>query len=93
MYINTDTNITCINRLQALGKENNIGFLTNNRDIYVTGWNSTSPCSETYGGASAESELETKALIGAITAKSGNWDAYITVHSYGQLWYKNKIPL
>ncbi len=37
-------------------------------------------------GPSANSELETQALIKAINAKPGFWDAYLTVHTYGNYW-------
>jgi hypothetical protein len=31
--------------------------------------------------------LETKAVVNAINAKSGKWDAFLSVHSYGCWWY------
>jgi hypothetical protein len=51
-----------------------------------TGGSSTNPCSDTYAGPSADSELETLALEKAILVKKGNWDAYLTIHTYGQYW-------
>jgi len=45
---------------------------------------SSNACSDTYAGPSPDSEPETKAVQAAINAKLGNWDAFITVHSYGQ---------
>lgn len=40
-----------------------------------------------YGGSGAESELEVKAVISSINKKINEWDAFLTIHSYGQLWY------
>lgn len=51
-----------------------------------TGGSSTDPCSDTHAGKTAGSELETQALISAITAKKGSWAAYISIHSYGNWW-------
>lgn len=53
---------------------------------WLTGGSSTNPCSDTYAGPSADSELETKAVEQAILAKAGQWDAYLTIHTYGQYW-------
>jgi hypothetical protein len=30
--------------------------------------------------------LETKAIQAAINAKSGQWDAFLNIHSYGNWW-------
>ena len=51
----------------------------------MTGGSSTSPCSDTYAGPSADSELETKAVENAINAYNGDWDAFLTIHSYGNI--------
>ncbi|CAF1085489.1 unnamed protein product, partial [Brachionus calyciflorus] len=53
---------------------------------WLTGGSSTNPCSDTYAGPSADSELETKAIEKAILNKNGYWDAYLTIHTYGQYW-------
>lgn len=45
---------------------------------------SNNPCSDTFAGIKADSELETKAVEAAINAKLGKWDAFITIHTYGQ---------
>ncbi|CAF0850217.1 unnamed protein product [Brachionus calyciflorus] len=47
---------------------------------------SNNPCSDTFAGPSADSEVETKAVEKAINDKLGNWDAFITIHSYGNFW-------
>lgn len=51
-----------------------------------TGGSSTDPCSDTYSGPTAGSELETKAVMGAINAKAGSWVAFFNVHSFGNWW-------
>ncbi|CAF1015019.1 unnamed protein product [Brachionus calyciflorus] len=53
---------------------------------WLTGGSSTNPCSDTYAGKSAGSELETQAVINTIKQKNGQWDAFISVHSYGNWW-------
>ena len=53
---------------------------------WLTGGSSTNPCSDTFAGAKADSELETQAVIKVINAKSGEWDAFISLHSYGGWW-------
>lgn len=50
---------------------------------------SKDPCSETYGGVSAGSELETKAVQKAINANLGKWESFISLHSYGKFIKKN----
>ncbi|XP_013105806.2 carboxypeptidase B isoform X1 [Stomoxys calcitrans] len=68
-------------RSQCLGVDLNRNF-----DI---GWNgygsSTNPCSDTYRGESAGSELETDAVVKFLTKRKYNLDAYLTFHSYGQM--------
>ncbi|CAI5437897.1 unnamed protein product [Caenorhabditis angaria] len=44
------------------------------------------PCSEIYHGSSAFSEPETKAYSQFLTSLKGRLEAYITLHSYSQLW-------
>lgn len=45
---------------------------------------STNPCSDTFAGSAANSEPETQAVINAINAQKDKWDAFLTIHSYGQ---------
>ena len=51
---------------------------------WMTGGSSSSPCSDVFAGPAANSELEIKAVQNALNAKLGNWDAYLTLHTYGQ---------
>jgi hypothetical protein len=51
---------------------------------WMTGGSSSSPCSDIYAGPSANSELEIKGVQNALKKKLGNWDAYLTLHTYGQ---------
>ncbi|CCD72562.2 Zinc carboxypeptidase A 1 [Caenorhabditis elegans] len=44
------------------------------------------PCSEIYHGPSAFSEPESKAYSQFLTSLKGRLEAYITLHSYSQLW-------
>jgi hypothetical protein len=53
---------------------------------WLVAGSSTDPCSEVYGGPSQDSEVETLAVERALMNKSGNWDAYISMHAYGQYW-------
>jgi len=54
---------------------------------WLTGGSSTDPCSDTYAGPSADSELETKSIENYINKYRGQWDSYLTVHSYGKWWF------
>lgn len=47
---------------------------------------SLNPCSDTHAGPTADSEIETKSVEKAINDKLGQWDAFITIHSYGNFW-------
>ncbi|RNA01997.1 carboxypeptidase B-like, partial [Brachionus plicatilis] len=47
---------------------------------------SSNPCSETFAGPFADSEIETKSIQKAINDKLGNWDIFVTIHSYGNFW-------
>jgi len=49
---------------------------------------SPNPCTETHRGPSAYSEPEARAVMDYIMsrANSTNWTAFITMHSYSQLW-------
>jgi len=55
--------------------------------MWMTGGSSPNPCADTYAGRSAGSELEVQAVQRAINASMGQWDAYFTIHSYGQWWF------
>jgi len=50
-------------------------------------WNvagaSSDPCSDVFAGYSGDDQLETKAVQQVINSKLGNWDAFITLHAYG----------
>ena len=48
---------------------------------------SNNPCSDTYAGPTPDSEQEAKAVEGVINSKLGTWDAFFTIHTYGQFWF------
>jgi len=54
---------------------------------WLTGGSSTDPCSDTYAGPTADSELETKALESYISKYPGQWASFLTIHSYGKWWF------
>jgi len=56
---------------------------------WMTGGSSTNACSDIYAGPSANSELEIQAIQRSLNAKLGNWDAYLTLHTFGQYWFTN----
>lgn len=68
-------------RSQCLGVDLNRNF-----DI---GWNgygsSNNPCSDTYRGTKAASELETQAVVEFLSKRKHNLESYLTFHSYGQM--------
>ncbi len=41
------------------------------------------PCADTFAGGSPASEIETQAVQNAVANKSGQWDQFYTLHSYG----------
>lgn len=57
---------------------------------YDNQWDSASaskdPCSEVFGGPSAASEPETRAIVDGLSRNQGKWKAFFTLHSYGQWW-------
>jgi murein tripeptide amidase MpaA len=53
---------------------------------WLQGGSSSVTCVDTYAGPSAGSEPETKAVTAALQAKIGLWDAYYSIHSYGNWW-------
>ncbi|XP_076758952.1 zinc carboxypeptidase-like [Xylocopa sonorina] len=52
---------------------------------WMSGGASNSPCSETYAGSSAFSDVETKSMSEYISSISSKFHAYIAFHSYSQL--------
>jgi len=54
---------------------------------WMTGGASSSPCSETYAGRAAGSEIETVGMVNFLQSKIGTWDMYMSFHSYGQWWF------
>jgi hypothetical protein len=61
--------------------------LNRNYDFkWLQGGSSINPCSDTYAGQQANSELETQAIINVINGKLGQWDAFLSLHSYGNWW-------
>lgn len=54
--------------------------------IKVVG-SSSLPCSDVFAGPSALSEPESIAVLSSINIRQGDWDAYFTVHAYGNFWY------
>jgi hypothetical protein len=54
---------------------------------WMTGGASNNPCSETYGGRSAGSEIETVNVVNFLQSKIGTWDMYMSFHAYGQWWF------
>ena len=58
---------------------------------------SDQPCSETYAGSEAFSEPETAAVADFLLTHQGEFDAFVTIHSYGQYWltpwgYTSQLP-
>lgn len=45
---------------------------------------SSNPCSETYRGKSANSEVEVKSIVDFVK-DHGNFKAFLSIHSYSQL--------
>jgi len=55
-------------------------------NAWLTGGSSTDPCSDTHAGPSAGSEPETQAVVNAVKNSNLKWDAFLTLHSYGN-WF------
>lgn len=53
--------------------------------IFSAGGSSNNPCSETYAGNAAFSEIETKSLSQYFDSVSNKVYAYVAFHSYSQL--------
>lgn len=54
---------------------------------WFTGGSSDLPCSDIYAGPAADSESETQAVENYINKYKGNWDTFLTIHTYGQWWF------
>jgi len=54
--------------------------------MWMTTGASNNPCSETFAGPAPWSEPEAKAVADFLMSHQGEWDLFITLHSYGQLW-------
>jgi len=54
---------------------------------WMTGGASNNPCSDTFAGRSAGSEIETVGVVNFLLSKVGTWDMYMSFHSYGQWWF------
>ena len=65
-----------VGRCYGVDLNRNFGYQWN------TGGSSSDPCSDTYHGGSAMSEVEAKAMESYATNKP--WTTYLTFHSYGQ---------
>lgn len=52
--------------------------------MWMTSGSSRAPCSDIYAGKFAASELEIQAIQRTLAAKQQQWDAFLTLHSYGQ---------
>jgi hypothetical protein len=71
-----------------------VNTLTNNLSA-IGG--STNVCSDVYSGREAFSELESKAVENFILNNNQNMAAYLTYHSYGNMWlypwgYTSALP-
>ena len=47
---------------------------------------SDEPCSNTYCGPNAYSEIEAGNVAAYVEGASHSWKVFYTIHSYGQLW-------
>lgn len=54
-------------------------------DHWGGGGSSGNPCSDTYRGATAASEPETRAIVNTVTSMANEWIGGIDFHAYGQL--------
>lgn len=53
---------------------------------WMVAGSSQDPCADTYAGPSGSSELENQQVQKVIMDHKGEWDSFITLHSYGQFW-------
>lgn len=69
---------------------------TSNSAIVAVG-GSNNPCSDIYSGTGGASEPETQAIVNFLQKEKNSIDAYLTIHSYGQMWlypwgYTSALP-
>lgn len=84
-YTHTDFRLWRKNRAPNANSQCVGTDLNRNFDFkWLMGGSSSNPCSDVYAGSSGSSEIETKNVIKALAAKSGDWVAYFSFHSYGQ---------
>jgi len=65
--------------------------------MWMTIGASNNPCSDTFAGTAPNSEPEAKALSDFVMTMNGEWDLFITLHTYGQLFmsawgYTKTVP-
>jgi len=61
--------------------------LNRNFDIqWMVAGSSQDPCTEIYAGPAPDSEIENINLQQGLLNKKGQWDSYITLHSYSAYW-------
>jgi len=53
---------------------------------WMVAGSSSNPCADTYAGSKGDSEVENQYVEKTLLASKGQWDAYITLHSYSALW-------
>lgn len=58
----------------------------NNHHGWMHSGASLNPCSDTHAGPTPDSEPETRAVQNVINAHPGEWDAFLTIHTYGNWW-------
>lgn len=92
------------NRMWRKNRSKNPGSKCIGTDLnrnFNASWNSfpdtNDPCEETYGGPTAESEKETKAVTDFIRSHLKSIKGYITMHSYSQMLlfpygYTSELP-
>ena len=61
-------------------------YCLNHINIILEEGASKDPCTDTYCGPSAFSEVEVKAVADYIAMQKGTIKAFIDFHSYSQLW-------
>jgi len=88
-YSHTDYRMWRKNRRTVRQGSSCVGVDLNRNSGYqwMTGGSSSNPCSDTYAGPSADSELEIQHLQRHINLYKGDWATYLTLHSYGQWWF------
>ena len=56
------------------------------RFVFPAVGTSQNSCSQIYSGTRAESEVEAVHIRQFMTSHMGEWEVYLTLHSYSQLW-------